>query len=230
MNLLSDEERIKQKEKRKKILVIAACGVLGAFVILGALALALPAIDGFLKDKRRSELEQMTRRTYIYPEPDYTLDIFEEPAYLSLDRNVWVSDTMVKTVITYDNYDEYPEEMQFMYDVVNMIIRGDFIEYNKIFTADYVKKAGSALKERFTMQQLFEIEIEYADFGELDNDIIYYDIMLTYRIRNNNGTFRNDLDVNDDGSLPVVYKVITDGRSMKVADVLTHVQYSSGLY
>ena len=232
MNMPGDEERLLQREKRKKILLIAVCAVTGVFLIFGALALILPAIENYLKEQRRTDLENRTKRSYIYPEPDYSLDIFEDTVYLSLDRYVWVwdSDKIARTVITEVNRDNYPVEIQFMYDVVNFIINGDWAAYNKIFTDDYIKNAGDNWRENFTMQQLFDIELEYVDAGELDGGALYYDIQLSYQIRNNNGTFRNDLDFNDGGSIPVVYKLAYDGKNMKVRDVLTHLQYASGFY
>ena len=229
----AQEKAVKQREanaKRKKILAAGALLVAGALALLGILLLILSAVDGCTKDRAKAELEKSMTRRYNYVDPDYELNILEDDGYLAKDRNIWFNNGTLKTVITQDNRSNYSPEVQFMYDVVNMIIKGDYIEYNNIFTADYLKNAGDDLRERFTMQQLFQIELEYADYRE-EGDLAYSDIILIYRIRNNNGTFRNDLDYNDEGYIPVVYRLSTDQNGeIKVWDLMTHYKYRSGLY
>ena len=227
--MLSEEEIVKQRErreKRKKILLIFICAVIIIFVLFGIIVLILSAIDNYSKSQTRADIEDDMRQSYIYPDPDYDYNIFEDDGYMNLGRGVWYNDGVSKTVISDDNYTSYPLEIRFMYDVVNLIINGDYTEYNKIFTEDYLKNAGDNLREEFTMQQLFEIELEYVTNEATDTT----DVMLTYRIRNNNGTFRNDLDFNDDGARPVVYMLTTDGEEIKVTNILTRRQYESGAY
>jgi hypothetical protein len=226
-----DEETMRKKEKKKKILLIAVCAVFGVFLLFGLAALILSGIQSSLRDRAREELEEDSRRSYVYPPPDYDFDIFGDEKYLELDRNVWFNDGVTRTVITDDNRTAYPDEIQFMYDVINLIINGDYSGYNKIFTDGYLASAGNALREVFTMQQLFEIELEYMETRE-EGELEYIDIEITYRIRNNNGTFRNDLDYNDAGALPVVYMLIKDdaAKSIKVDNILTTRKYLSGLY
>jgi len=223
----SEEEIIKQRERKKKILKASAGVIIGVFVLFVILVLVLSGIDGCMKNQRRAEIDSLTRWDYIYPDPDYDYNIFEDDAYMATDRQVWFSDGVMKTTIAEDDY--ISAEIKFMCGVIELIINGDYEEYNKIFTDAYIRSAGGDWRERFTMQQLFNIELEYVDVRESGN-VLYSDIMLTYRIRNNNGTFRKDLDVND-GILPVVYSLVTDSAGViKVAGVLTYVKYSTGLY
>jgi len=148
---------------------------------------------------------------------------------LNLNRDVWVYDDVVGTVITEDNKSDFISEIQFMYDVLNLVINGDHIEYNRLFTDDYRRRSGDKIRDRFTMQQLFEIEMEYLGTGEMGS-VPFTDIKLSYKIRNNNGTFRNDLAANEEGRLPVVYTIVYTGGELKIAELLTYAQYMSGLY
>ena len=233
--LNEDEEEIIKKreirEKRKKLVLISIGAVIGIFILIGLITFILSAIDNNNKSKTRDREEKILNRTNEYPEPDYDYNIFDDDLYMILDRGVWFNeDGVAKTVMTEKNLKSYPVEAQFMYDVVNLIINGDYEEYNKIFTDDYIKKAGDDLRERFTMQKLFEIEIEYIDYGQLGNQD-YWDIQLTYRIKDNDGTFRNDLKFNDDGARPVIYRLVSDNKTgLKVSNVLTKGQYNSGAY
>jgi len=230
--MLSEDEIIKQRErneKKKKILFIAVGVVVGLIVLLGIVSFILSAINDHLENRAKTEIENETRRTYIYPPADYDYDIFSDAGYLGLDRGIWFSDGVAKTVVTDDNLKQYSPEVQFMYNVINMIIKGDYVEYNKIFTANYMRTAGDDIRERFTMQQLFDIELEYVYYDESGSEI-YSDIVVTYWIRNNNGTFRNDLDYNDAGALPVVYRLISNSEGIKVNDLLSYYKYTSGLW
>ncbi|MCL2813527.1 MAG: hypothetical protein FWD23_02885 [Oscillospiraceae bacterium] len=229
----AEEKAARQREinaKRKKILAAGALFAAGALALLGILLLILSAVDGCTKDRAKAELEKSMTRRYNYVDPDYELDILKDDGYLAKDRNIWFNNGTLKTVITEDNRSTYSPETQFMYDVINIIIKGDYIAYNNLFTADYLQNAGDDLRERFTMQQLFQIEFEYENYWE-EGNTAYSDITLIYRIRNNNGTFRNDLDYNDDGYIPVVYRLSKDQNGeIKVWDLMTHYKYRSGLY
>jgi hypothetical protein len=230
----SNEERIKKLEKKKKILKIAVLTVIGAFAALVALSFILPAIESRLRDQRKSELEDRARRSIIFAPSNWDLDIFQEEGYLILGRDVWVNEGVISTVITDVNYIDYAPEVRFMYDIVNFIINGNYAEYNKIFTDEFIRAhedgESGLWSEEFTMQQLFEIEISYVKSGLLEYGGMFYDMQLSYRIRNNNGTFRRDLEANDEGSLPIIYRLVSHGSGFKVSDKLTRLQYHSGLY
>ena len=229
-----DEEEIikkrEEREKRKKIFLIAVGVVIGILILLGLVTFILSAIDNYNKSKTRDKEEKILKQTNIFPEADYDYNIFDDEEYMLRDRGVWFSDGVSKTVMTDANLKTYPVEAQFMYNVIDLIINGDYEEYNKIFTEDYIKKAGNDFREQFTMQKLFEIELEYIDHGQLSDNTDYWDIQLTYRIKDNNGTFRSDLEFNDEGARPVIYSLISDKEGLKVSNVLTKGQYNSGAY
>ena len=232
--MLSQEEIIRRKEKKKKILMIAVLAVVGMFLILGVVTLVLSGINTKIKEEGKWDYEQELLKSYVYPPADYGFNIFDDETYMGLDRNVWISDGAVRTVMSDTNKVNYADELQFMHDVLNYIINGDFVEYNKIFTEDCFDDASYAIKrtfqkDRFTMQQLFEMELEYLQRYEQNNQA-YADIKVTYRINSNNGTFRPDLDF-EDGSRPIVYTLaIERDGTFKVSKLLTYSMYLSGLY
>jgi len=231
--MLSQEEIIRRKEKKKKILMIAVLAVVGMFLVLGIATLVLSGINNSIKAQHMSGYDQDLMKSYVYPPADYGFNIFDDETYMGLDRNVWISDGAVRTVMSETNKVNYADELQFMYDVLNFIINGDYVEYNKIFTEDCFDDASDAVKrifqkDRFTMQQLFEMELEYLQRYEQNNQA-YTDVKVTYRIHSNNGTFRPDLDF-EDGSRPVVYTLAAEGDAFKVSKLLTYSMYLSGLY
>ena len=229
--MLNEEAKYKQKQKRKKILIIAILAVIGLFVVIGIVTLILSAVKNHNDDVKRAALDK--QGSYNFVEPDYNLNIFDDKDYMQTDRSIHVSDGNAVTVITDKNQTDYPPEILFMRDVINYIINGDYTNYNKIFTDDYLKNAGDNLRETFTMQQLFNIQLQILSSAQSGNTTTSA-VEVSYEIRNNNGTFRNDFDAGY--SRPVVYKLTrtTDPASntsvIKVTDILTLNQYSSGLY
>jgi len=229
--MLNEEQKYIQKQKRKKILITGILIVIGLFVIVGLVTFILSAIKNHNEDQRRAELEKQ-QKSYNFVEPDYNLNIYDDKEYMQLDRSVHFNDNGAVTVITDENYADYPAEILFMRDVINYITDGDYISYKSIFTDDYVKNYGDKLHE-FTMQQLYGVELEIID-SEQSGDITNSAVKVTYYIRHNNGTFRNDLG--EDQALPVVYELIsspdqnTGDNEIKVSKLLTYNQYKSGLY
>ena len=223
------KEIIKQREKRKKILIIAVCIIVGVFVVFGLTVLILSGVKNYLQAQREAEYDSKMTRSYIYPPADYDFNIFDDAVYMAMDRSVWFNDGAARTVITDDNLQSYSPELQFMYKVIHMIINGDYEEYNKIFTESYIKKAGDDLRDRFTMQQLYNIELEIVDYS-LDGAVTQSVIAVSYMIRNNNGTFRNDLDYNEEAIRAVAYMLTTTGADIKVTDLMPLSKYAAGLY
>jgi len=228
--MMDEKEIIKQKEKRKKMLLIALFVVVGIFVVFGLTVVILSGVKNHLQARRNAEYEKSTNRSYVYPPPDYDLNIFDDSGYLSLDRSIWFNDGAMRTVITDETFANYTPELQFMYNVINFIINGNYTEYNKIFTEDYRKKAGDELRERFTMQQLYNIELEIVDMSTAGDTVTNTVVSVSYMIRNNNGTFRNDLDYNEEAIRSVVYMLATTGSEIKVTDLMPLSKYSAGLY
>jgi len=228
--MFDHEEIIRRKEKKKKILIIAVCVVAGMFLLFGIATLILSGVQNNIRNQAREQLEKDIRRTYVYPDPDYNFNIFEDEGYLELDRNIWYTDGNLRTVITEENKNTYEPELQFMYEMIHLIKNGDYVGYNNLFTEEYLLTAGDDLRERFTMQQIFDIELEYMNRREAGS-VIHFDIRLIYKIRNNNGTFRNDLDYNDHGAIPVIYMLVIDREGeIKIDNLLTQRRYLSGLY
>ena len=235
--MLSDEQKIKQKEKKKKILIIAVISVVALFVIAGLVLLILAGIDNAKRNKEREELDALTKENLIFVEPDYNLDIFEDDYYMQLDRYYWITDGFTRTIITDENSASYSPELNFVRQMIANAIAGNYIDYNAMFTQEYLNSAGDDLREMFTMQQIHNIELEVlesntirAEAGEFETTSV---IKVSYMIRDNNGTFRNDLE---EGAIrPIVYmlKSQTDANNytqIKATGMMLHIKYQSGLY
>lgn len=230
----TDEQRMLRKEKKKKLLLIIVLVIVGIFAVLGIIALVLSGINNYFKQKSIDDLEEELRTpSYIFESPNYNENIFDDAAYMRMDRDMYYKNAEVKISVTEDNYSSQPPAVQFMYDIIQHIINGEYEEYNGIFIDEYIKNAGDDLRETFTMQKLYNIEVEVLQLWEADN-VTYTDFKVGYMIKNNNGTFRNDLP--DEMSRPVVYRIMTisdvsnDIYESSVYNLLLYSKYTSGLY
>jgi len=219
-------EIIKQKEKRKKMLLISVCVVVGIFVVFGLTYLILSPIKSGFDARKAAKWEAKYGKipSYVFAEPDYNFDIFSDPGYMEKDRGVKYFDGAGTTTITDANLSVYAPEVQFMYNVVQMLIRGQYEEYKKIFTDEYLKNAGDDFREQFTMQQLYDIQLETVDYS-IDGDVINPVISVSYKIRNNTGTLRTDLDCNEEAWRPVVYMLTMKGSDIKVTNYMPLSKY-----
>ena len=230
MSDMSDQEEIiKQKEKRKKTLILAVCIIAGMAVLLWLVTLILESVDNQTRNQRLEDEEKIFwAGPFPDPEDYYDYDIFTDTVYMTqTDRSVRIIDAElgIETVMTDENRNSYPLEIRFVSDALELVINGNHEEYNKIFTDEYLKTEGDNLRE-FTMQQLYNITLERIAYKE-DGMIAYTDIKVYYNIRKNNGSFRTDLDFDASFTLPVVYMLVTDRRTgtVQVENVVRHIQY-----
>ena len=96
--------------------------------------------------------------------------------------------------------DEVPtimhDSVRLLCNFVEYAILGESEMLNRLFSQEYID-AGGKTKMDFTMQQLYNIKITYVTSSSEVVDgfnVESYDYWLEYMIRQNNGTFRNDME------------------------------------
>ena len=215
--MLSHEEKILRNKKKKKMLITGILITAAVIALVGIALLILTAVQEFIHERRVEEHQNAVRRSYVYPETDWGKNIFEDSYYMSLDRSVKYSDGYATTVITEENKSQYSAEAQFMYDVVHLINNGDYEAYNDIFSEGYWERVKiEDVRLEFTMQPLYNIKIEIADKAEASTDM-----ELIYMLYKHDGTFRNDLDYNEEATIPVIYRLIMEDGEIKVSHMFT---------
>ena len=129
---------------------------------------------------------------FEFSNADFDYDIFSDEDYLEMIRNGLIShsDGATKVTLTEDDYDSYSEAAQLIFTLVHAIQNGDPDAYNACFSDAYLKKSGK--QEAFTMQEIYEV-IVVEDFTVREGDYLRTDFELEYKIRNNNGTLRDDM-------------------------------------
>ena len=176
--------------KLKKRMIIALVVV----VCLVPILLGISYLVDYLENKSKIVEEQVI--DYDWHEADFSENIYEDPEYLSLIEYGFISytDGSVTLLIDKDSAKTYGDDIEFMVKYLYSIINGNANEYNSYFSDAYYKHNNK--KDAFTMQKIYEVSLtkELVEAVESKNgDYTKYTFVLSYRILNNNGTFRKDI-------------------------------------
>ena len=176
--------------KLKKRMIIALVVV----VCLVPILLGISYLVDYLENKTKIVEEQVI--DYDWHEADFSENIYEDPEYLSLIEYGFISytDGSVTLLIDKDSAKTYGDDIEFMVKYLYSIINGNANEYNSYFSDAYYKHNNK--KDAFTMQKIYEVSLtkELVEAVESKNgDYTKYTFVLSYRILNNNGTFRKDI-------------------------------------
>ena len=176
------EELLAKQRKTKKAIIISSAIIAAAAVIL-IIALSLP---NFFEAKDKNTSDNGDGPSYIFYPQDYNEDIYENSEYMS--RNRYIMFKNLETGVTEDisnlRDDKY---LVFMAELINSIIEGDAEKYNSMFSEDYLRENAESVRERFTMQMLYDIVVarHYTESGTVYS--------LEYKIMHNNGSYRSDM-------------------------------------
>ncbi|MBE6646190.1 MAG: hypothetical protein E7611_00950 [Ruminococcaceae bacterium] len=207
------KEAKKRMDPKKKVKIIIA-SMIGALILCILLAWLIDVITN-----KKGE--------YIAPPPvdplklhetkDEDFDIMEYEEYLNLNRNVYRNDrdTGVSESIDEDNCTLYGQPFEVMYRVIRAINEGDHLVYN------YYVGESSLKKQPFTQQQIYDIVIVPYSYERVTEESFSYDqyiFKVTYKIHENNGTFRNNIV--SDVSRPEYYYINNKTGEFKVMKVI----------
>ena len=182
---MNQNQSTKAKEKKIVIAVLVAM----ALIVM----ISLPMLFSSMQPDDPSD---ETTRLIYFEEPNFEENIFEDEEYLEKNRLVYVIKGAISTGVDISSEAERAAESRvanFMFDFIEAQINGDVDGYNACFSAEYVAKNGK--KAAFTMQKLYDISIEqYGSPTATDDGGYDYVFILKYKILNNNGTLRNDME------------------------------------
>ena len=188
----SDKSNVKNRQSNS-IIFIFLIFIIGTTVMCMALLAAMT-------EKEKDQPQKGT--TYLFYEPNYDINILENENYLELDRTIKFEnpDNGITYAIENGNMDEVPtimhESVGVLCNFIEYAILGESDKLNQLFSEEYIE-AGGKTKMDFTMQQLYNIKITYIPSSSEvieGSTVESYDYWLEYMIRQNNGTFRNDME------------------------------------
>ena len=144
-------------------------------------------------------------------------DIMEYDEYLSLDRTVifYEKDTGASYSIDSTNYWGFGEDVKLIYELIEAIKAGDSDLYN-----DMVHKDVGHF-DSFTQQQIYDVQIMREERSNVNNNgeaYTEYVMRVEYKIHENNGSFRNDVE--SDASKPQYFVINNSMGTLLVMDII----------
>lgn len=205
----SRQARESTRKLKRRMIVVIIC--LAVFTVI-----AIPLIsflDNLEKQQSVEELESKKESTIIFYEPNWELDIMKDPGYLALDRTVYYNDSQYGITVALDqkSLTKYGPAVEVLNQMIEYIIAGDADGYNQLLSLNYLEN--NDFEPPFTMQQLYDIKLTKVKETEMSEGYTQYEFEVEYRIRQNNGTFRNDIDEDESKKQ---YYVLSDSTSKDV--------------
>ena len=209
----SNEKIVKRKDPGKMVKIIIA-SMIGALVLLALLVWLLESVAG---DGGERETLPPVDPLKLHETKEEDFDIMEYDEYLDLDRNVYLNDKHSGVVqsITEEDCDNHGAPTGVLYRVLMAIRAGDHAEYNNYMGQKFLKK------DSFTQQQIYDIEISPYSSGTVKDDGGAYNeyvFKVTYRIHENNGTYRNTIE--SDVSRPQYFIINDSTGKLLVMDIV----------
>lgn len=193
-----------KKQYQKKACVVIA-SVMGAMVLI---LLVLAVILRYFEERPPSVPGNIQ-----FADPSLSADIYADAAYMALDRSIHyvTNDGYTITVeIPESEYAKYSKEVQLLIALVRAAERGDSEAYNACFSPEYIQESGRI--DSFTMQKIYDIMItEYrTSIGVPEGYRTAAVYGLRYKIKDNNGSLRNDMG--SDAEHEQYISVVTDAQ------------------
>ncbi len=201
--------------KKRKWIKIALLGAL-ALLVIGAV------IHGIVTAPDKETYQKDKPQYNFYPANEEE-NIFEDEAYMELERDISYRFGPQTITIQDGNFEKYGPDLVFFSKYFDTVIRGDGEAYNKLFSASYFEK--NEKKDDFTMQQLYDITVEKLNETKTENGM-EYDYYVSYRIRRNNGTFRNDVD--SDAIKRQLFHLVPEDGKIKIGYIAYAVYTAEG--
>lgn len=182
---------------KKSILAV----IISIVALLLVLILLIQILTRCTENPSNGSSETTDYRTELKFSDEYVTDkaTFDgDEKYFTYDRTVYFHDpqTGVTEGIEEGNYVTFGPCAELLCRMIDSIIAGDADTYNTFFSDIYFEKNES--KSDFSMQKVYDILLseyskteETAENGGTYQEYIYE---VKYKIRNNNGSFRSDVD------------------------------------
>lgn len=201
----SENKDVKKVNKQKRGIIIAFAAMLSvviiAYVIVPGISMLAEYIESQKDDGYKSDYMDDIKSLSFYP-ADYDENIFEDEEYMSLNRYLSYTKGSDTYTITDSEYSRYDVTVGFFAEYFDSVINGEYETYDEYFTDEYFEENSN--KSRFTPQKLYDINVKFKSTKAVDGatSYIYY---VTYKIFENNGTFRNDIE--SDSARMLVYEL-----------------------
>lgn len=226
----AEKGRPAKKKKRAVLFLALLFGLLILLVLLNALDFDAIA------EKFRSEASDLPAQTAkTYPEewfeiPDYNEDVTADPVYM--DQNRYLSYKFGdETFLISGDPADHGALCVFWQKYMDALIAGDAKALKALHVDGFVEKLRKqgefvqGYEKGFTPQKIYNFSVSLQSMQDLkDGDakgnykgyVVYY-FVVSYRIKDNNGTFRRDFyDDEHESTVPLLFEVLEKGDEIRI--------------
>lgn len=217
----------KKKQQYKKPVAIG-CAAAVAVCIVGGIWMYIdsrpesPEKPAETRDPADTTQYVYTADGYHRPsfyDADYDTDIFTYKPWLDKIRYITFKNGGYSVMITDGSHSDYGEPVAMFAEYFDALMNGDADRLNSFYSDSYFES--NPRYEGFTMQKIYDITVELIASADKKNDdgsdVIEYVYKLSYKILENDGTFRSDIE--SDANRSQFYTVTDDGASVKITAV-----------
>ncbi len=203
-------EDAKRKKKRalKKGIRYALYVFAALFVVLGGLYL----VNQLMKPEK-FDFRTKAEGVYFFP-ADYNENPADDPAYMAKDRDVWFSDDRgvgapLDATIASEN-----TVKGLMYRYFQSLKEGDATAHAALLSKNYNEKY--VVQDKFTCQKVHDIRISFNQ-GEKRDGVSYWHYRVSYKIYENNGTYRGD--IGSETARVMNFEVVYEDNTYKINSI-----------
>lgn len=194
--------KIKAKTIKRVVIIVASLLAVLAILFL-AISLLTPKISFTEK-----------RDDIFYFPVDYSEDIAEDLVYMNRFRDMKFDYYGSAIYVTEENHSQSSTEARFFYDYFQSVINGECETYKGFFDKSFFKR--HSIPKRFTKQKIYDIEVSTLT-SYIEDGVAFETYKVSYKIQENNGTFRADVSSNDSKPIAITIK---KGREMKIVSII----------
>ncbi|MHB1154684.1 MAG: hypothetical protein ACYCWE_21680 [Eubacteriales bacterium] len=205
------------KKENKKIIFILFSAVLIMFLLVLLNNINFDVDMSKMFGGRKSE---ETVKIH-FAQPDYESNIYENVEYMSKNRYIVYTEDPFTSIITETN-NEYGNIGKFFLNYFKTLTDGNAELYNNFFTDAYFEDKENKIYDKFTMQKLYDAEVEklsetLMESGEYSGSI-RYTFKISYKIMANDGTFRSDMP--SDIAVPQIAEILYNNEAFKINSII----------
>lgn len=207
---------LKNKKFTSKIIIFSV--ILIAVLLLGVIISAI--VSNLSKGANDEEITVDPSK--LSETKEECFDIMEYDVYLNLNRTIlfYEKDSGVSYSADSSNCKGLGADVELICKLIDAIVAGDDRTYNSLVNDE------SKHRESFTQQQVYDILITKESVEQINRDGKFYTeyvVIVEYKIHENNGTFRRDVE--SDVSRPQYFVINNSTGEYKVMEI-AYVRYS----
>ncbi len=201
-----------QKGREKKAVKLIFAGVAAVIAVL----LVVLGVLSLLNDNLEEEKFDFTASNgdiYFFP-ADYNANPADDPAYMAKERRVWFEDDGGVGYFLDEADGKTNTVRALFYNYFQSLVKGDATSHSSYLSKAY--KENFVVQERFTPQKVHTVNVKFNQ-GETRDGVALWHYQVSYKIYENNGTYRSD--IGSETARVMNFEIVYENDSYKINSI-----------